>query len=184
MYRKEVQINGTPLSFETGKYAKQADGAALVRMGDSVVLVTACAAANAREGIDFLPLTVDYKEYTYASGRIPGGFFKREGKPSEKEVLTSRVHRSADPAAVPRRLALRVADYRARPLGRRELRPRRARDYRRIGGARALEHPVPENDRRRACRPGGRAVHRQSDLRAAQEEPPRPRDRGQQRRAS
>jgi polyribonucleotide nucleotidyltransferase len=60
-------------------------------MGDSVVLVTACASPNPREGIDFLPLTVDYKEYTYASGRIPGGFFKREGKPSEKEVLTSRV---------------------------------------------------------------------------------------------
>jgi polyribonucleotide nucleotidyltransferase len=91
MHRREVEINGTPLSFETGKYAKQADGAVVVRMGDSVVLVTACAAPTAREGIDFLPLTVDYKEYTYASGRIPGGFFKREGKPSEKEVLTSRV---------------------------------------------------------------------------------------------
>jgi len=91
MHKREIEINGTPLSFETGKYAKQADGAVLVRMGESVVLVTACAAANPREGIDFLPLTVDYKEYTYASGRIPGGFFKREGKPSEKEVLTSRV---------------------------------------------------------------------------------------------
>jgi polyribonucleotide nucleotidyltransferase len=91
MHRQEVEINGTSLSFETGKYAKQADGAVMVRMGDSVVLVTACAAATPREGIDFLPLTVDYKEYTYASGRIPGGFFKREGKPSEKEVLTSRV---------------------------------------------------------------------------------------------
>src|SRR5262245_17384072 len=91
MHRQEIQINDTPLSFETGKYAKQADGAVVVRMGDSAVLVTACAAATPREGIDFLPLTVDYKEYTYASGRIPGGFFKREGKPSEKEVLTSRV---------------------------------------------------------------------------------------------
>src|SRR6187431_3086479 len=91
MYRRELEINGTPLSFETGKYAKQADGSVVVRMGDSVVLVTACASPNPREGIDFLPLTVDYKEYTYASGRIPGGFFKREGKPSEKEVLTSRV---------------------------------------------------------------------------------------------
>jgi polyribonucleotide nucleotidyltransferase len=91
MYRRELEINGTPLSFETGKYAKQADGAVIVRMGESVVLVTACASPNPREGIDFLPLTVDYKEYTYASGRIPGGFFKREGKPSEKEVLTSRV---------------------------------------------------------------------------------------------
>jgi polyribonucleotide nucleotidyltransferase len=91
MYKRELEINGTPLSFETGKYAKQADGAVIVRMGESVVLVTACASPNPREGIDFLPLTVDYKEYTYASGRIPGGFFKREGKPSEKEVLTSRV---------------------------------------------------------------------------------------------
>src|SRR5688572_16189151 len=91
MYRRELEVNGTSLSFETGKYAKQADGSVVVRMGDSVVLVTACASPNPREGIDFLPLTVDYKEYTYASGRIPGGFFKREGKPSEKEVLTSRV---------------------------------------------------------------------------------------------
>src|SRR6185436_3101939 len=74
----------------TGKLAKQAHGAVIVRYGDSVVLVTACRAANPREGIDFLPLTVDYREYTYASGRIPGGFFKREGKPTEKEVLTSR----------------------------------------------------------------------------------------------
>ena len=76
---------------ETGKLAKQADGSVIVRFGDSVVLVTACRAANPREGIDFLPLTVDYREYTYASGRIPGGFFKREGKPAEKEVLTSRL---------------------------------------------------------------------------------------------
>jgi polyribonucleotide nucleotidyltransferase len=91
MHKRELEVNGTALSFETGKYAKQADGAVMVRMGESVVLVTACAASNAREGIDFLPLTVDYKEYTYASGRIPGGFFKREGKPTEKEVLTSRV---------------------------------------------------------------------------------------------
>ena len=91
MYRRELDINSTSLSFETGKYAKQADGSVIVRMGESVVLVTACASPNPREGIDFLPLTVDYKEYTYASGRIPGGFFKREGKPSEKEVLTSRV---------------------------------------------------------------------------------------------
>jgi polyribonucleotide nucleotidyltransferase len=91
MHRREISIGSQTLSLETGKLAKQADGAVVVRFGDSVVLVTACHAANPREGIDFLPLTVDYKEYTYASGRIPGGFFKREGKPSEKEVLTSRV---------------------------------------------------------------------------------------------
>jgi polyribonucleotide nucleotidyltransferase len=91
MHTRELTINGKPLYFETGKLAKQAGGSVIVRYGDSVVLVTACRAANAREGIDFLPLTVDYREYAYASGRIPGGFFKREGKSAEKEVLTSRV---------------------------------------------------------------------------------------------
>src|SRR3954464_918312 len=91
MTTREISINGKPLRIETGKLAKQADGSVIVRYGDSVVLVTACRAASPREGIDFLPLTVDYREYTYASGRIPGGFLKREGKPAEKEVLTCRV---------------------------------------------------------------------------------------------
>src|SRR5215831_17177414 len=91
MHTRELSLGSQTLSFETGKLAKQADGSVVVRLGDTVVLVTACYAANPREGIDFLPLTVDYREYTYASGRIPGGFFKREGKPAEKEVLTSRV---------------------------------------------------------------------------------------------
>src|SRR6266513_3309600 len=91
MHRRELTIGGKTLSIETGRLAKQADGAVIVRSGDTMVLVTACHAANAREGIDFLPLTVDYREYTYASGRIPGGFFKREGKSAEKEVLTSRL---------------------------------------------------------------------------------------------
>ncbi|HEY6212213.1 MAG TPA: polyribonucleotide nucleotidyltransferase [Vicinamibacterales bacterium] len=91
MTTRELTIGDKKIQFETGKLAKQAGGSVIVRSGDSVVLVTACKAANPREGIDFLPLTVDYKEYTYASGRIPGGFFKREGKPTEKEVLTSRV---------------------------------------------------------------------------------------------
>jgi polyribonucleotide nucleotidyltransferase len=91
LHTREVQVGSRRISMETGKLAKQADGSVLVRSGDTVVLVTAAHAASAREGIDFLPLTVDYREYTYASGRIPGGFFKREGKPSEKEVLTSRL---------------------------------------------------------------------------------------------
>jgi polyribonucleotide nucleotidyltransferase len=91
MHTRDITIGSQTLSLETGKLAKQADGSVVVRLGETVVLVTACRAANAREGIDFLPLTVDYREYTYASGRIPGGFFKREGKPAEKEVLTSRV---------------------------------------------------------------------------------------------
>jgi len=91
LQKREIQIGSRRISIETGKLAKQADGSVVVRSGDTVVLVTACHAANPREGIDFLPLTVDYREYTYASGRIPGGFFKREGKPPEKEVLTSRL---------------------------------------------------------------------------------------------
>jgi polyribonucleotide nucleotidyltransferase len=91
MHTRTISVGTQTLSIETGRLAKQADGAVVVRSGDTMVLVTACAAAGAREGIDFLPLTVDYREYTYASGRIPGGFFKREGKPSEKEVLTSRL---------------------------------------------------------------------------------------------
>jgi polyribonucleotide nucleotidyltransferase len=91
MTTREVSIGDKTVKLETGKLAKQAGGSVIVQSGDSVVLVTACRAASERTGIDFLPLTVDYREYAYASGRIPGGFFKRESKPSEKEVLTSRV---------------------------------------------------------------------------------------------
>src|SRR3954451_48051 len=91
MHTREISVGRQTISIETGRLAKQADGSVVVRSGDTMVLVTACTASTPREGIDFLPLTVDYKEYTYASGRIPGGFFKREGKPTEKEVLTSRL---------------------------------------------------------------------------------------------
>src|ERR1700680_604188 len=91
MTTREIRIGQQTLGLETGKLAKQAGGSVMVPFGASVVRVTACRAAHAREGIDFLPLTVDYREYTYASGRIPGGFFKREGNPAEKEVLTSRL---------------------------------------------------------------------------------------------
>ncbi len=81
---------GKRLTFETGRMAKQASGAALTIQGDTVVLATAVASPDPKEGIDFFPLTVDYREYTYAGGRIPGGFIKREGRPSEREVLTCR----------------------------------------------------------------------------------------------
>ena len=81
---------GKSISFETGHLAKQAHGSCVVRANDNVVLATACANPDPREGIDFFPLTVDYREYTYAGGRIPGGFIKREGRPTEKEILTSR----------------------------------------------------------------------------------------------
>jgi polyribonucleotide nucleotidyltransferase len=91
--KQEVSVQlhgGKSIHFETGKLAKQAHGSCIVRIGDNVVLATACANPEPREGIDFFPLTVDYREYTYAAGRIPGGFIKREGRPSEREILTSR----------------------------------------------------------------------------------------------
>jgi polyribonucleotide nucleotidyltransferase len=87
----EVEFHGRPLSIEVGRMAKQADGAALVRYGETVVLVTAVAAKELKTDTDFFPLTVDYQERTFAAGKIPGGFFKREGRPSEKEILTCRL---------------------------------------------------------------------------------------------
>ncbi|HEX9900892.1 MAG TPA: polyribonucleotide nucleotidyltransferase, partial [Candidatus Methylomirabilis sp.] len=90
-YRSELSLEGRTLSIETGRVARAADGAAWVRYGDTVVLVTAVASKQSREGIDFFPLTVDYQERAYAAGKIPGGFFKREGRPHEKETLTSRL---------------------------------------------------------------------------------------------
>ena len=89
--KESVVLDGRSLEFSVGKVAKQADGACLIRSGDTVALVTACYLKESREGVDFLPLTVDYREYTYAGGRIPGGWFKREGRPTEKEILTSRL---------------------------------------------------------------------------------------------
>ncbi len=87
----ELEIKGKRLIIETGQMARQSDGSVVVKYGDTVVLATAVASKTAREGLDFFPLTIDYQEKTYAAGKIPGGFFKREGRPSEKEVLTSRL---------------------------------------------------------------------------------------------
>lgn len=91
MNKVEIEIRGKKLTLETGKLAKQADGAVVAQFGDTVVLATAVADKNPREGLDFFPLTVDYQEKAYSAGKIPGGFFKREGRPTEKEVLTSRL---------------------------------------------------------------------------------------------
>jgi len=92
MYKKlEIDFHGRPLSLETGRLARQAHGAVLAQYGETVVLATVVSAYDSRDKIDFLPLTVDYQEKTFAAGKIPGGFFKREGRPSEKEILTSRL---------------------------------------------------------------------------------------------
>jgi polyribonucleotide nucleotidyltransferase len=89
-HQVQVEVGGRPLTFETGKLAKQANGAVLVKYGDTQLLVTACMDPHPSDR-DFLPLTVDYREYTYSAGKIPGGFFKREGRPSEREILISRL---------------------------------------------------------------------------------------------
>jgi polyribonucleotide nucleotidyltransferase len=91
IYRKELTWGGRKLTLETGRIARQADGAVLATYGDTIVLCTAVGAKAPKPGIDFFPLTVNYQEKTFAAGKIPGGFFKREGRPSEKEVLTSRL---------------------------------------------------------------------------------------------
>lgn len=91
MIKVELDVKGKTLIIETGLLAKQADGSAVVRYGDTVVLATAVAAKEAKKDLDFFPLTIDYQEKAYAAGKIPGGFFKREGRPTEKEVLTSRL---------------------------------------------------------------------------------------------
>ena len=91
VHRKEIEWGGRTLSLETGRIARQADGAVLVRYGDTLVLCTVVGAKSAREDQDFFPLTVHYQEKTFAAGKIPGGFFKREGRPSEKETLTARL---------------------------------------------------------------------------------------------
>ena len=86
-----VEIGGKEITFETGKFAKQADGAVVVRSGDTMVLATAVGRPEAREGADFFPLTVDVEERAYAAGKIPGGFFKREGRATERATLTARM---------------------------------------------------------------------------------------------
>ena len=91
LHSVEIDLDGRKITLETGKIAKQANGAVVVRSGDSVVLVTACSNEEPKPGAGFFPLTVDYREYTYAAGKFPGGFIKREGRPSEKEILTSRL---------------------------------------------------------------------------------------------
>ena len=91
VYKKQIEWGGRALTLETGRVARQADGAVVATYGDTVVLAAVCYDRKAKEGIDFFPLTCVYQEKFFAGGRIPGGFFKREGRPTEKETLTSRL---------------------------------------------------------------------------------------------
>ncbi|HKX26813.1 MAG TPA: polyribonucleotide nucleotidyltransferase, partial [Blastocatellia bacterium] len=89
--KQAINLGGREFNLETGRIAKQADGSVLVSQGETIVLVTAVSDRQPKVGASFFPLTVDYREYGYAAGRIPGGYFKREGRPTEKEILTSRL---------------------------------------------------------------------------------------------
>src|ERR687885_278217 len=102
-FRKEIDWGGRKLVLETGKVARQADGAVMVRYGETIVLCTAVGVREAKPGQDFFPLTVNYQEKAFAAGKIPGGFFKREGRPSEHETLVSRlIDRPIRPLFAPR----------------------------------------------------------------------------------
>ena len=90
-YKETIKFGPSDLTIETGKYAKQADGSCMISLGETSVLVTAVSSRRPKEGLTFLPLTVDYMERTYSAGRIPGGYFKREGRPTEGEVLNARL---------------------------------------------------------------------------------------------
>ena len=90
-HKVELNWGGQPLTLETGKMARQADGAVLATLGETVLLATVVSDKNAKPGQDFFPLTVNYQEKYFAAGKIPGGYFKREGRPTEKETLTSRL---------------------------------------------------------------------------------------------
>src|SRR6266446_1937589 len=146
----QATINGKPLVFETGKYAKQAGGAVTVRYGDTIVFAAATVAKTTRPGIDFFPLTVDFEERLYAAGKIPGSFPRREGRPSEEGILTAR-------------------------LTDRPIRPLFPKGFR---GADALGRSVRGTDRLRSRRHGGRRAHAQPDDPADAREQARPRRRG------
>ena len=145
-------ISGTDktLSFETGKLAKQSQGAVVARIGDTVVLCTANASKSVREGTDFFPLTVNVEERAYAAGKIPGSFFRREGRPSDAAILTCRLIDRPLRPDVPRRVPQRRRRRRHHPRRRPGEPARRARDQRRIRGAAHLRHPVRSRHRRRA----------------------------------
>ena len=135
-----VEVGGQELTFETGKLAKQADGAVVVRSGETMILATAVGRADSRPDADFFPLTVDVEERMYAAGKIPGGFFKREGRATERATLTARMIDRPDPAAVAEGLPQRGAGDLHRPLGRPIVNPH---DILCINGASAALHVSP-----------------------------------------
>ena len=164
MYRKlEIDFAGRTLSLETGRLARQAHGSVLAQYGETVVLATVVSAYESRAKVDFLPLTVDYVEKTFAAGKIPGGFFKREGRASEKEILTSRlIDRSMRPL-FPKGYDKRNPADRDGALRRSRQRFRHARADRRLGCDRGLGHSAQRPGCRGPDGPDRRQDRRQSD---------------------
>ena len=169
-HKVTAQIGSTQISIETGKIAKLADGSVIVSCGDTIVLVSAVSATTIKEGQDWFPLTVDYREKAAAVGKFPGGYFKREGRPSEKETLTSRMTdrplRPLFPAGY--LYDTQIISHSAQ-RGWRE-RSRYSRDQRRFRCALRFRHSVRRPDRRGARRPRQRPVHRQPDPRPSASE--------------
>ena len=161
-HQVSIEVGGRTLILETGKIAKQANGAVTARYGDTVVLVTACMAAKANDR-DFLPLTVDYRENTYSAGKIPGGFFKREGRPTEKEILVSRLIDRPMRPLFPDSLAERNPNYRHGAVRRQRQRSRRHCHDRGFRGGLLLRPAVHRSHRRRARGPAGWKSGGQSD---------------------
>ena len=151
IHKVEATIGGRTLTIETGRVAEQAGGAVLLRYGDTVVLGTATASESPREGIDFFPLTVDVEERMYAAGKIPGGFIKREGRPTEHSILAVAADRPPDPPALPQGLSQRRAGRHHRALRRPGERLRRAGHHRGLGRALDLGHSVRRAGRRRCA---------------------------------
>ena len=168
-----LEINKRTLSIEIGKIAKQADGSALLRYGDTMMLVTATSRKELKEGKDFLPLIVDYRENTYAAGKIPGGFFKREGRPSEREILIARLIDRPIRPLFPEGYFFDTQVVGLLLSADRSERTRHARRHRRLGRPVPLRHPLHDPLGAVKVGPGQRPVRRQPDGRRARAEPPR-----------
>ncbi len=182
LHTVEIDLDGQKITLETGKIAKQANGAVVVRSGDTVVLVSACANEEPKANAAFFPLTVDYREYTYAAGKFPGGFIKREGRPSEKEILTSRLIdrpiRPLFPEGFMNESQVIAMVLSADP----QTRSQHAGHYRRRRGAGDFRHSVPARAGRRARGSGERQADGEPQLRRNARVQGQHRGRGHRRR--
>ena len=160
-----AQVGDKQIIIETGKLAKQADGAVTVQLGETIVIVAAVAATKAKEGQDFFPLTVDYREKAAAAGKFPGGYFKREGRPTEKEILTCRLTDRPIRPLFPKGWYNEVQVQTVAVERRRRERSRHFEHHRRERRADGQRHSVGRPARRRARRPHRRQVRRQPHAR-------------------